>query len=100
MIVSDWTFWRARCDLAAQLNTDVGTLECLVWARILSDAGLWDPKTPKDLPTKVLVTLRDLQDAVKANKFGVNPALQGYLLKDSGDAPPSSDPFEDDFNDR
>lgn len=101
MLISDWTFWKARCDLAASLNTDVGTLECMVWATILKEAGLWDPKKPKDLPTKVLVKVRDLQDRDKAKRMGVNHALQAEMVR-SSDEVKDVDPFDtqDNFDDR
>lgn len=96
MQISDWTFWQARCKMAAQLNTDVGTLETLVWGQILHQMGLWDPKNPRDLPTTVHVTLRDLQDSPKALEFGPNSILQGKMLRASDSEPPKDvDPFDD-----
>lgn len=97
--ISDHTFWIAKCRLAEQLNTDVGTLETIVWGQILHQLGLWDPKNPRDLPTKVHVTLRDLQDSPKALEFGPNKIFQANMLRD--EAPPQKDvdPF-DDYDDR
>ena len=101
MQISDHTFWIARCKLAKQLNTDVGTLEALVWGQILHNLGLWDPKTPRDLPTTVHVTLRDLQDSPKALQFGPNKVFQADMLKAPEEAAPTKDvdPF-DDYDDR
>lgn len=102
MLISDMTFWKARCDLAAQLNTDVGTLECLVWAQVLKDAGLWNPETPRDLPGKVLVKIRDLQLNPGALKFGVNSVVQPEMYGQKGqEEPKDSDPFaEGNYDDR
>lgn len=100
-LISDHTFWRARCELAKTLNTDVGTLETIVWGQILLQLGLWDPKNPRDLPTKVHVTLRDLQDSARALELGPNKVLQRHMLEAPKDEEPPAKEYDplDDYDD-
>lgn len=71
--------WKAWCKLASDLNTDVGTLWALFQAQILQEAGYWDPAKAKDVPAKVKVTLRDLQDSDLALRMGPNPFFQDNI---------------------
>lgn len=96
MYVSDWTFWKARCDLASTLNISVGMLEVLVWGQILHQLGLWDPKNPRDLPSKIQVTLRDLQDSPRALELGPNRVFQANMFGRSPEETNDNDPFSDD----
>lgn len=97
MYVSDWTFWKARCGLAATLNISVGMLEVLVWGQILHQLGLWDPQKPRDLPSKIQVTLRDLQDSPKALELGPNRVFQSNMFgRQAEQEPNDNDPFSDD----
>lgn len=92
LLYHDASLHRGLCAMASRLGTTVSYLWGTILAHALERAGEWSPATPKELPCRVHVKVRDLQDNPKALLLGPNRITQGHMLKQGSETPTESGP--------